>query len=335
MRVTVPDYYKEFHCLAGKCPHTCCEKWEVVIDEETATRYEAIPGPLGDKLRSALRTDEEGDLCFPLNGGRCPFLDTDNLCEIHKKLGEAATSVTCREHPRFTEDYGPFREVTLSASCPAANALLLGSEAPLTFCIFETEETEEEGDEWLDCLLPLRARLLDILTDRSRPIKARLASFLSLALAAQDCLDEDCLEALSDAAETAIPPAEEGLFPWGLRFLASLEVLDVDWPDLLAQAEAAEKTPQPEALLERVAVYFAFRYLLKTVNDGDLLSRAELCVFAVLVTERLAAVCGLPEALRRFSAEIEHDDGNLEALLEAFRKEERFALGRFLAELEG
>ena len=332
MRITVPDYYEDFRCLAGECPHTCCEKWEVVVDGETAARYESVSGPLGEKLRSALRRDEDGDLCFPLNGGRCPFLDGENLCEIHKELGEEATSVTCREHPRFTEDYGPFREVTLSASCPAANALLLGSEAPLTFRTSRTEEAGEEGDEWLAYLLPLRSRMLGILTDRSRPLKARLASFLSLALSAQDCLDDGRPEAVAGAAEAPIPPAEKGLFPWGLRFLASLEVLDADWPILLAQAETAEKTPQAESLLERVAVYFAVRYLLKTVNDGDLLSRAELCVFAVLTVERLAAVCGLPEALRRFSAEVEHDDISLDALLTAFREEA--PLPWFLGELE-
>lgn len=332
MRVTVPDYYENFRCLAGKCPHTCCEKWEVVIDEDSAAFYETVPGLLGEKLRSALKEDKDGDLCFSLNGGRCPFLDSENLCEIHKTLGEEATSVTCREHPRFTEDYGPFREVTLSASCPAANTLLLGSKAPLTFHTFETEETEEEGDEWLTYLLPLRTRLLDILTDRSRPLVARLLSFLSLALSAQACLDDDRPEDMMHAEEAALPPAEGPLFPAALDFLASLEALDGDWPALLKQA-AAEKTPQPEALLERIATYFAFRYLLKAVNDGDLLSRAELVVFAVLVVERLAPVCGLPEALRRFSAEIEHDDDNLDALLDAFRME-TLSLGRLLAELE-
>ena len=331
MRVTVPDYFEEFHCLAGACPHTCCEKWEVVIDADSAERYGTVPGALGDKLRSALRVDGDGDFCFPLDGGRCPFLDGDNLCEIHKKLGEKATSVTCREHPRFTEDYGTFREVTLSASCPAANCLLLGSESPLTVRTFETEEVEEEGDEWLEYLLPLRERLLDILRDRSRPLKARLASFLALALSAQACLDEDCPESLPQAEEAVLTPAAEGLFPGALELLASLEVLDADWPALLGQAAAAEKTPQPEALLERIAVYFVFRYLLKAVNDGDLLSRAELVVFAVLTVERLATVCGLAEALRRFSAEIEHNDDNLDALLEALRWD--FGPGELAAEL--
>jgi lysine-N-methylase len=88
-----------------------------------------------------------------------------------------------------------------------------------------------------------------------------------------------------------------------------------------------------EALLERIAVYFAFRYLLKAVNDGDLLSRAQLCVFAVLVTERLAAVCGLAEGLRRFSCEVEHSDENLEALLAAFRQAPQFSVQAFLAAL--
>ena len=333
MLVRVPDYFEQFQCLAGACPHTCCEKWEVVIDEESAAFYQTVPGDLGEKLRSALQVDEEGDFCFPLDGGRCPFLDGNNLCEIHKSLGEEATSVTCREHPRFTEDYGPFREVTLSASCPAANELLLGSREPLTFHAFETEEPEEEGDDWLTHLLPLRERMLDILQDRSRPLKARLASFLALALSAQDCLDEDCPEELSEIGEAVLSPAAEGLFPGALSVLASLEVLDPDWPVLLKRAETAEPGTVPEELLERIAVYFAFRYLLKAINDGDLLGRAELCVLAVLVIERLTAVCELPEALRRFSCEIEHDDGNLEALLEAFAKGGNLSWSQFLAEL--
>lgn len=340
MLIRVPDYYEDFHCLAGACPHTCCEKWEVVIDEETARRYFGVPGPLGDKLRAALKTDEDGDLCFPLAGGRCPFLDGENLCEIHKTLGEDATSVTCREHPRFTEAYGPFQEVTLSASCPAANVLLLGTDAPLAFLERETAEPEETGDEWLEYLLPLRARMLELLADRSRPLARRLADFLSLACEAQTYLDDGREEALPALAERW-RPSEPGdaaggsllFFYHALRFLGTLEALEPDWRDLLAQAETAASTAQPEALLERTAVYFAFRYLLKAVNDGDLLSRAKFCVFAVLVIGRLASACGLSEALRRFSCEIEHDDDAVDALLDALGVEEHFSTEQFLAVL--
>ena len=27
MLTRVPDYYEAFHCLAGACLHTCCEKY--------------------------------------------------------------------------------------------------------------------------------------------------------------------------------------------------------------------------------------------------------------------------------------------------------------------
>ena len=64
MRVRVPDYFDRFHCLAGACPHSCCVGWEVVVDEETARQYAVVPGPLGERLRSELKVDEEGDFCF-------------------------------------------------------------------------------------------------------------------------------------------------------------------------------------------------------------------------------------------------------------------------------
>ena len=338
MRIRVPDYYERFRCLAGACPHSCCEKWEVVMDEASVCLYQQVSGALGEKLRSAMKEDEEGDICFPLNGGRCPFLDDENLCEIHRQLGEQATSITCREHPRFTEDYGLFREVTLSASCPAANALLLGSEEPLGFTEIETDEPAEEGDPWLEGLLPLRARMLELLTDRTVPLYRRLEQFLLLAAEAQTKLDEDEAEALPALTELwqsgePFPAADRGLFPHALNVLGSLEILEPDWKDLLRQAETVEPAAQPETLLERIAVYFAFRYLLKCVNDGDLLSRAQMVVLAVLSVERLAAVCGLAEALRRFSCEIEHSEENLETLQEALCYDETLAFSRFLTTL--
>ena len=113
-----------------------------------------------------------------------------------------------------------------------------------------------------------------------------------------------------------------------------LEILEEDWKALLLQGEAAVSKEENESLLERIAVYFAFRYLLKCVNDGDLLSRAQFCVLAVLVIDRLAAVCGLSEALRRFSCELEHSDVNLETLQDMLFRGDELSLRQFLACLE-
>ena len=68
MKLRVPDYFDDFSCLAGACPHSCCMEWEVVLDEDTARRYRALPGPLGERLRAAMQLDGE-DWCFPLRGG--------------------------------------------------------------------------------------------------------------------------------------------------------------------------------------------------------------------------------------------------------------------------
>ena len=327
----VPDYFEQFHCLAGACPHTCCAKWEVVIDEDSAERYGKTEGPLGDRLRAALKRDEDGDACFSLEGDRCPFLNDRGLCDIHLQLGEEATSVTCQEHPRFIEDYGPFREITLSASCPEANRLLLAGDGPLTFVERESAGEAEEGDDWLEFLLPLRRRMLDLLGEE-RPLHDRLRDFLLLAAAAQEKLDDDVPEELAACAPEAVElTGEKCLFPALFEVLKTLEQLDGDWAELLTRGETAAPAAVPAVQLERIGEYAAFRYLLKCVNDGDLLGRAQLCVCMVLAVERLSGVCGTAEALRRFSCEIEHSDDNLEALLEAFWTE--IPLDTFLKEL--
>lgn len=327
MLVRVPDYFDQFACLAGDCPHSCCIGWEVVIDEDTAGRYRAEPGPLGEKLRAAMQFDGE-DVCFPLDGGRCPFLNQENLCEIHCALGAEATSVTCQEHPRFIEEYGPFKEITLSAACPKANELLLGSNEPLTFSVLEDETPAEEGDAWLDWLLPLRNYLLDLLRNREQPLQERLRYFLLIAQEAQRLLDAKAMEELTAFCPSPyirLPEAAERTEGWeqaACRCLRSLEILEPDWQALLERWENNPALPafaprEPEKL-ERIAVYLAFRYLLKAVNDGDLLGRAQFCLLGVLTVDRLSRFTELSEALRLFSREIEHDQDNLDALLDAF-----------------
>lgn len=342
MLVRVPDYFDQFACLAGDCPHSCCIGWEVVIDEDTAWRYRAEPGPLGEKLRAAMQFDGE-DVCFPLDGGRCPFLNRENLCEIHCALGAEATSVTCQEHPRFIEEYGPFKEISLSAACPKANELLLGSNEPLTFSVLEDETPAEEGDAWLNWLLPLRNYLLDLLRNREQPLQERLRYFLLIAQEAQRLLDAKAMEKLTAFCASPYirrPEAAELTEGWeqaACRCLRSLEILEPDWQALLERWENNPALPafaprEPEKL-ERIAVYLAFRYLLKAVNDGDLLGRAQFCLLGVLAVDRLSRFTELSEALRLFSREIEHDQDNLDALLDAFWQVDGLSAAALLAAL--
>lgn len=341
MLLRVPDYYERFHCLAGGCPQSCCIGWEVEIDDDTAAWYAQAAGALGDKLRGSLCRDAEGTLCFPLSGGRCPFLDGAGLCEIHRQMGARHTSVTCREHPRFTEDFGPLREISLSASCPEAARLLLEGEEALSFPTVEIEEEGEAGDSWLAPLLALRERCMRLLADRSMPVRRRLAQLLALGSEAQLLLDDDRAEELPALCQRWTPLRVShvtydgaALLPSIFKKLASLEVLEPDWLALLRRAEGAQAASLPAPMLERMTAYFLFRWLAKAVNDGDALGRIQLTVLSVLTVERLSACTPSPrEALYRYCREIEHCQENLDALLEAFWQEEALGVNSFFWEL--
>lgn len=118
---------------AGACPDTCCKDWEIILDEKTLARYRALPGVFGDEVRACLTTDAEGDTMFRLTDGHCPLLSSDGLCRVQLSLGEEALCDTCRAHPRFYEEYGQTKELTLSISCPAAIDLLFAQETPIKF----------------------------------------------------------------------------------------------------------------------------------------------------------------------------------------------------------
>ena len=83
-----PVFYRDFRCLGGACPLTCCRDWEIVVDEAALADYAAAPVPLRQTIADNLVTDEEGDVCFRLNDdGTCALLDGDGLCPIQRHWG--------------------------------------------------------------------------------------------------------------------------------------------------------------------------------------------------------------------------------------------------------
>lgn len=333
MELYFPNYFPAFHCLAERCPHSCCTGWEVLVDEDSAAWYRALPGELGDRLRRALRRDGE-EWCFPLSGGRCPFLEESGLCELHRRLGEAHTSLICRTHPRFIDDYGPRREISLGASCPEVARLVLAAD-PDFLCRRLEQDGEAQAPGLLAPLLAGRETALHILRQDRSSMPRRLTALLLFANDAQALLDEGeeqqmpaLCSAWTQAPFEAVPPASPETARRACTVLVSLlpglEILGGDWEALVREAlrelEAGslpQKAP-PAAFTGRTAQYFLFRHWLHAVWDGDLLSQAELTVLAVCVIALLSRNCGFPDALRLFCREIEHCAENLEALRESF-----------------
>lgn len=312
MKKYYPSYYDKFSCIAGECSDSCCTKWEIVIDNDTLSKYNALSTDFGNAVRSQIIKDEEGDCCFLLNNGRCPFLNTDNLCDIHIKLGEDYTSEVCRNHPRFTEEYDGFTEISLSLSCPEANRIIMSSDSSVY------PKPEYRGDdEVLELLLSSREKLLTSDGCFSSLMK------LLLDTAADDSLDIELvyIENHPDLNVTFLKCLASFL-------LEKSEILTNEWKAYLVKADGIGISDEEfeayckgndEALI-KICRYFIYRYYLKAVNDLDIYSRALFIASACLFSAFISCICNISisEAARLFSKETEHNLFNIDLLLGFF-----------------
>lgn len=312
MRITKPAYFDTFRCIASECPDSCCKEWDVQVDEFSAACYQALEGPLGERLREVMR-EEDGETVMTIIDGRCPMWRRDGLCRIQAELGHEALCRTCREFPRLTHDYGDFRELGLELSCPEAARIILSTPNPESITQkYPGGETPEYDGEAMEILLRTRETVRRILADSARPVNETLALVLMYGYQAQAELDgaeETAFEpgaALREAAEFAAA-GDAALL---VDFFKDLEILTGEW-------SARLENPAPgdwagEYLL--LARYFADRYWLQAVSDYDLISRVKLTVISCLLIRQLGG--DLQRTAQLYSKEIENDIDNIEAILD-------------------
>lgn len=202
MKITAPDYYRDFKCIASACRHSCCEGWEIDIDRESVLRYESLEGPLGDKLRASMapapkeeRSDENYAHFRLLPGDRCPFLRSDNLCELIAEEGEGMLCQICDDHPRFRNFWEDRIELGLGLACEEAARIILTREKPMEIITLEDDGESADippDEQWLMCF---REELLQDAASRSysHPAEQRLMEYLIWRHIA-DALYDDRLE---------------------------------------------------------------------------------------------------------------------------------------------
>ena len=312
MKKYYPSYYYKFTCLAGECPDSCCTKWEIVIDDDTYTEYKKIDTDFGRKIRSQIIEDGEGEHCFKLKDGSCPFLNSYGLCDIHIELGEEYTSEICRNHPRFIEEYDGFTEISLSLSCPEANRIIMSDSGD-----FYPVPDYTGDDEVLSLLISSREKLLSSDLGFSSLIK------LLLDTAADDSLDIDLVYIENH------PDINVAFLKNLASFLLSKsEILTNEWKAYLENAAGVGISDEEfeayckrndEALI-KICRYFIYRYYLKAVNDLDIYSRALFIASSCLFPAFIACSCNVTlwEAARLFSKETEHNLFNIDLLLGFF-----------------
>ena len=311
MKVRKPAYYDDFRCLAGSCPDSCCQEWDVDVDEAAAAYYRTLPGPLGERLRQVLRDTEEGTV-MTIQEGRCPMWREDGLCRIQAELGEEALCQVCRRFPRLRHDYGDFAELGLELSCPEAARLILS--APDAPALWVQEEQREEPDydrEAMAVLLQTREQALMLLEEYA--IADALTLLLFFGARAQETLDGGEPEPLrpADALETAAALGNQADMEGFLQFFRELEILTQRWRSLLA----GPHTPALPEKTRALARYLVERYWLQAVSDYDLMGRVKLILSACLLVGALGG--RYEETAQLFSKEIENDADNVDALLDA------------------
>ena len=192
MIYTYPDYYKQFSCIADKCPDTCCGKWQIVIDDDSLEKYEDYNGEYRDELRRKVNWKE--GVFRHGRSGKCAFLRDDMLCDMYIHMGKNSLCTTCREYPRHTEEFENVREISLSLSCPEVARILMNITDKVTFATEEDDEDEvfDDFDYFLfTALMDTRDMLIDIIQDRAVPMQKRLWKLLAAAHDFQLCVNKN------------------------------------------------------------------------------------------------------------------------------------------------
>lgn len=343
MKVRVPDYFKDFKCIASKCEDTCCTGWGIVIDDETYKKYEKLEGAFGDRLRNEIVHDA-GENIFVLKGNNCPFLNENKLCDIYNEVGEEALCYTCRQYPRYTETFGILREVGISLSCPEAARIILRDQKKATFELSENDEEESTyndiNDELYIELMQCRKIIFDIIQSRNIDLNSRAAVVINFTKEIQDKIDENEISDIKFirekySNESLVKEVINNLQKYKnkendkynnvyeffnvfkrLKHITPNDPLGLDdairyfWQSeddkevyLIKHKSFNKYYEESMYKFEHILVYFIFRYFMKAVFDYDVSAKVKTAIVSYLMIKELCVV--------RFTEEGELTDADI------------------------
>lgn len=342
MKLCVPEYYKEFKCIANKCKDTCCKGWEIDIDKKTNEFYSQVDGGFGDKLRKNISKTEPKHFIFNSNG-KCPFLNNNNLCDIFINLGEEHLCTICSLHPRYFEWFDGVKEVGIGMCCEEAARLILSQNQ--TFKTYDIDVPFEPCDTYdknlFLALYKLRLKIIKHIEEPTIPLKNRILNILKSVELIQEKIDKNQLADDFDIKEFNENPTLNNFKPLLNHFL-KLEYLDSDFKKYLEKNisyydiinQNSEKlnafdkaNPEVNTYLENIATYFIWRYFLKGVFDCDIWSKVNLMVVSLIAIKYLYFCKWMENGslsfedciviAEKYSQEIEYSDDNLKLLSDA------------------
>ncbi len=329
----IPAYAEKFRCSAHKCSDNCCIGWEIDIDPDAAEAYKNVKGDFGRRLRENISFGEGAS--FILKGERCPFLNDNNLCDIIINLGEESLCQICSDHPRYFGWYGELKEGGIGLCCEEAAKLILTADNPLEFS--ERDTDYEEGDPFEEELFlqlyKSREKIFNLLYNEKKTMRERVTELLDFSEKLQINIDNYINE---------IPEPEEikaegkGDMLSVLESLRPLEPIDDSWEEYLNNliANCSETVSEGDftKYQRNLLIYFIYRYFLKGVYDGEILSKAGLAVISTAIITYIIRKEGLSEndlegitdICKLWSKQIEYSQENLDLLADMFYEKDIF-----------
>lgn len=293
-----PTFYHTFQCKANQCHHTCCQKWTIDVDEETAKLYQTLPTPLGEDLRKFMTVDDEGYyFMFSDKQPTCPLLREDGLCRVVLELGEDSLCDTCHMHPRFYKYIEDLELCGVGLSCEESVEKLLATEGDQLLFTIEDDDDEFTAE---DC--PVLENIFDLLALGINPAICQFTLNHSIHY---------CQELVTVYKKT--------------------EPIDEEWTKQLAHLEAMLSSTTASttmgllkadtidvSALNKVYQYILYRQIdmLAEYSLESLVRYAfDATVFIALLTHQFG---NLPEQIRRWSEQIEYDEDNVAFLFNEY-----------------
>lgn len=297
MKIVKPTFYKTFKCIAGDCPDSCCQGWEVDADSDSLEYYKTLDNSLEIKKRidSVLSKDEFDNTIFTLAPKkRCPFLNDKNLCDMHIAIGGEHTPYTCRTFPRFIYDFGGMREIGISFSCPVASDMMYNTES----FDFETEVNSDlptlndiDAEKYF-LLYKGRAEAYKIAKDKNKSIRERLNDLLDLGVLLQEKL---------------LPYDEGGDDIAFFDVFKNPELINPEWKEKVENFSLKQVSDTQSN--ENILMYFLYKYLMQAVYDDDALSKIKMAVIGVLINTYFGEDSW---TIHLWSKETEHSQYNMD-----------------------
>lgn len=154
------DYYDTFMCTADKCPFTCCQEWNIAVDDDTYKKWKHLnlSKQNNDYLDQYIK-QKDGSRVIALNEQKqCPFLNEQKLCNLVLNFGDEVLSETCASFPRQIHEFADRKEYSLVSCCPEV-VDLMNQQDKICF-------TNNMLDMDEDTLFQIRAMMISIMQDQ-------------------------------------------------------------------------------------------------------------------------------------------------------------------------